>query len=587
MESRARVSIRCALLAGVTLAALAWALLFPPASALAQGPPPTSAPEPIATITTQAGAPVIVDGQTLFTVKERVGSFTPAERAAAISSRITDLATNPFRADVGITVVDSGGATDVMAGDQVLMTVTDQDAADNGTSRQALADARAAAIRQAVAQLRAEYSARAQAIGVMEAVLATVVLIVALWIVNRGYAFLVRRTDDWFGQARQAEHIRRLEFYRTGRLRGIIVWALKWGRVLIWIWLITLYVPLVLGFFPATRYLSNQLGHLVTEPLASAWQAFLEYLPNLFVLLIILGVTYVLWRIAGLFFKEIEAGSINIPGFESDWAGQTYKLISLLLILAALIVGYTYLPGANTDIFKGVTVFVGILFTLSSTTAVGNLVAGVIATYTGAYHIGDVVAIGGVTGRVIEKRLLTTVIRTFKNEDVSIPNGQTLSGAIINYSNMARREGLILHTTITIGYDAPWQLVHSLLIDAAKSTPGIVETPAPFVLQTALKDYNVAYELNAYTQQPEIMPRLYAALHAAIQDKFNAAGVEIMSPTYTSLRDGNTVTIPPDQRPAGYQAPTFGVSLRRHSPAENGAADAANEPALGAASRPE
>ncbi|MFN8498162.1 MAG: mechanosensitive ion channel [Anaerolineae bacterium] len=562
---------------GVALAAIAlmWALALAPATARAQGPSPT--PSPAATPTTQAGAPVIVDGRELFTIKERVGSFTPAERAAAIAGRITDLATNPFRADVEISLVDSGGATDVMAGDQVLMTVTDQDAADNGTSRPALAAERAAAIRQVVSQVRAEYSARAQIIGVVEAILATAALVAAIWLVNRAYAFLLRRIDNWFGEAREAEHIRRLEFYRTGRLRGILMWALKWGRVLVWLWLITLYVPLALGFFPATRPLSAELGRLVQRPLAGAWQAFLGYLPNLIVLLIIVAVTYVLWRIAGLLFREIETGAINIPGFERDWASQTYKLVSLLLIFAALIVGYNYLPGANTDLFKGVTVFIGILFTLSSTTAIGNLVAGVIATYTGAYHIGDVVSMGGVTGRVVEKKLLTTVVRTFKNEDVSIPNGLTLGREIVNYSTMARQEGLILHTKITIGYDAPWPQVHSLLIAAALDTPGILAEPPPFVLQTALNDYNVAYELNAYTQQPERMPRLYAALHASIQDKFNAAGVEIMSPAYTSLRDGNAVTIPPEQRPAGYQAPPFRVALGGRVGAETGDGSATDE----------
>ncbi|MFN8484750.1 MAG: mechanosensitive ion channel [Anaerolineae bacterium] len=584
MSHRRRQSTLWASLAALTLAlVVAGAIAFAPPPALAQGPTPA----PVATPVTQAGAPVIVDGQTLFTVKERVGSFTPAERAAAISSRITDLATNPFRASVPITLVDSGGATDVMAGDQVLMTVTDQDAADNGTSRQALAEERANAIRQAVAQVRDEYSARAQAIGLAYAVLATAALLVILWLVNRAYAWLLRRINAFFARAEEEGRLRQLEFYRSGRLRGILLWALKWGRVLIWIWLLAIYLPLVLSFFPFTRALSDRLGQMVMQPLAQVWQAFVAYLPDLFVLLLILGVTYILWRIAGLVFKEIEAGNITVPGFERDWASQTYKLVSLLLLFGALIVGYNYLPGAESNIFRGVTVFVGILFTLSSTTAVSNLVAGVIATYTGAYHIGDIVVMGGITGRVIEKKLLTTVVRTFKNEDVSIPNGLTLSREIVNYSNMARQEGLILHTKVTIGYDVPWPQVHGLLIAAALDTPGILAEPPPFVLQTALNDFNVAYELNAYTQQPERMPRLYAALHAAIQDKFNAAGVEIMSPAYTSLRDGNAVTIPPGQRPAGYEAPAFGVSLRGQPGAANGAADTAAESALGATQRPE
>ncbi len=584
MDHREHHSRPWLLVAIAVLAAVALALGFGPGVGQAQGPAPT--PQGIATPATQDGSPVIIDGEALFTVKERIGSFTPAERAAAIGSRITDLATNPFRANDQITVVDSGGASDVMAGDQVLMTVTDQDAADNGTTRQALAAERATAIQQAVVKMRAEYSARALLMGVVYAALATAALILVIWLVNRAYAWLLNRIESWFGQAEEAQHIRRLEFYRSGRLRGILVWALKWGRVLVWLWLVAIYLPFVLSFFPFTRAISARLGQMVMQPLAQVWQGFVAYLPDLFVLLLIIGVTYLLWRTAALFFKEIEAGNITLPGFERDWAPQTYKLVSLLLMVGALIVGYNYLPGAESNIFRGVTVFIGILFTLSSTTAVSNLVAGVIATYTGAYHIGDIVSMGGITGRVLEKRLLTTVVRTFKNEDVSIPNGLTLSREIINYSSMARHEGLILHTTVTIGYDAPWQQVHSLLIAAAKDTPGILADPAPFVLQTSLQDYYVAYELNAYTREPEKMPRLYAALHASIQDKFNGAGVEIMSPAYTSLRDGNTVTIPPAQRPAGYEAPSFRVSLRGRANG-SGNADGTAEPALDALERSE
>jgi small-conductance mechanosensitive channel len=190
---------------------------------------------------------------------------------------------------------------------------------------------------------------------------------------------------------------------------------------------------------------------------------------------------------------------------------------------------------------------------------VANVIAGVIQTYTGAFRVGDVIKIGEVSGIVVEKRLLSTEVRTFKNEEVFIPNAAVISSNVMNYSKMARGKGVIFYTTVTIGYDAPWRKIHELLVTAAVETPDIQADPAPFVLQTSLNDYHVSYQLNCYTRRPDRMMKIYSALHASIQDHFNAAGVEIMSPTFSALRDGNTVTIPPEQRPEGYQPPGFRI----------------------------
>jgi small-conductance mechanosensitive channel len=204
-------------------------------------------------------------------------------------------------------------------------------------------------------------------------------------------------------------------------------------------------------------------------------------------------------------------------------------------------------------------VFIGILVSLASSSALSNMIAGIVLTYTGAFRLGDRVRLGDSFGDIIDTALLATRIRTIKNEDITIPNSLVLGGSVINYSRNAQKLGLILHTSVTIGYDAPWRKVHDLLISAALATPGILHDPKPFVWQTALNDFYVTYEINAYTNAPQDMDVTYAALHAAIQDAFHAAGVEIMSPHFTSLRDGNTVAIPQPLRPAGYQAPAFRV----------------------------
>jgi small-conductance mechanosensitive channel len=195
---------------------------------------------------------------------------------------------------------------------------------------------------------------------------------------------------------------------------------------------------------------------------------------------------------------------------------------------------------------------VGVLFSLGSQSTVSNMIAGFALTYRRAFKVGDRVKIADHTGDVIETRLQVTTLRTIKNEYIVVPNGLIMNGPVINYSAEAREKGLILHTTVTIGYDAPWRKVHELLLKAAECTGGILREPAPFILQKSLDDFYVTYELNVYTNKPQEMIQTYSDLHQNIQDAFNQGGVEIMSPHYTQVRDGNRVTIPESYLPKDY-----------------------------------
>jgi small-conductance mechanosensitive channel len=261
--------------------------------------------------------------------------------------------------------------------------------------------------------------------------------------------------------------------------------------------------------------------------------------------------------------NEIENGELTVPGFYADWANPTYQIVRVLVLAFLLIVIFPYLPGSDSAVFKGVSVFVGVLFTFGSAGALGNIVSGVVMTYTRAFKLGDRVKIGEVTGDIIEKTLLVTRIRTIQNEIVSIPNSTVISNHTINYSSDARVNGLILHTSVTIGYDAPWRQVHQLLIDAALQTPMIEKEPVPYVYQTGLDDYYVSYRINAFTKEPNKQAAIYSLLHANIQDQFNQAGVEIMSPHYKAVRDGNAAAIPPDYLPKDYMPPGFITQPRK------------------------
>jgi small-conductance mechanosensitive channel len=291
---------------------------------------------------------------------------------------------------------------------------------------------------------------------------------------------------------------------------------------------------------------------LIFVPLTAIGKAIVTHTPNVvFIVIIVLIARYVL-KLMRFFFLAVEKGNITLSGFYPEWSKPTYKILSYLAIAFFIVVAYPYIPGSDSSAFKGISIFAGVLFSLGSQSAVSNMIAGFALTYRRAFRVGDRVKIADFMGDVVETRLQVTTLRTIKNEDIVVPNSLILNNQVINYSTEAREKGLILHTTVTIGYDAPWRRVHELLIQAAGRTEGVLREPPPFVLQTSLDDFYVSYELNAYTANPQEMVQTYSLLHQNIQDAFNEGGVEIMSPHYTQLRDGNKVTIPESYLPKDY-----------------------------------
>ena len=322
--------------------------------------------------------------------------------------------------------------------------------------------------------------------------------------------------------------------------------------------LLYFFLPIVLGFFPLTRRLSNTLFHYVLDPLQNGWRAFIGYIPDLVTVAVIVVVVFYFLKFIHLFFTGLERGNIRFRGFYREWADPTYKIVRFLVIIFAAIMIYPYMPGSDTAAFKGISIFLGVLISFGSSSAIANVVAGIVMTYMRPFQIGDRVKIADTIGDVTAKTLLVTRVRTIKNVDITVPNAMVLSSHIINFSSSAKRRGVILHTAVTIGYDVPWKKVHELLIAAADGVERIQEEPKPFVLQTGLNDYHVTYELNAYTDKPNEMAEAYSDLHQNIQNVFHEAGVEIMSPAYNAVRDGNRMAIPDEHIPA-YSPPAFGV----------------------------
>lgn len=506
-----------------------------------------------------AGAAVRFHDQELFTIQARVGAFTPEARASAISSRLAQLEANPFQAPPEILVSDDGTSALASAGDVLLFSVTEEDARLASKDRLALANQRAEAVRSALAGHRLQMRVRAIGVTLLWTLLVTGLALGAYWLLR--FAFLrVRRWAEKSILGRVgAFRIQRLELLSAGQTQAAIMKALWTLRAFAYLGFGYVYLSILFSLFPATRGLAAKLLDLALTPVASFGKALIAFIPNLFFLALIALVTHLTLKFLRLVFGGIQSGKLVFGAFHSEWADPTQKLVRILILAFALVLAFPYLPGSGSEAFKGVSLFLGVLFSLGSSGAVTNLVAGVLLTYMRPFKVGDRVQIGDTVGDVLERTALVTRILTIKNVEVSIPNSAVLAGQVLNFSARAEGQGLILHTTVTIGYDAPWRTVHGLLIDAAMATEGIRKDPAPFVLQTSLDDFYVSYQINAYTDQPNRMAELYAQLHANIQDRFNEGGVEIMSPHYGALRDGNATTLPDPHKPSGYVAPGFRI----------------------------
>jgi len=503
------------------------------------------------------GTPIVFSGKTLFNVYDKVGSFSPQERARAIAERLSRLAEDPLTRPDTITVMEGEGASEIVSGEVIIIAVTDGDARPIGRSRQEVAQEYAVTIRNALTTSLEQTSPRAMLIDGAYALLDTVVLIAFLIAFYKLFPKLYEKVRAGRGTYIPPIKIQRVEVLSADQLASALITLLKGLRVFATLFLLYVWLTAALGIFPWTRVVSAQMLEAVLTTLKAIGQAFVTFVPNFMSIIVIVIVTRYVLKLVAMVFSGIGRGAISFPGFHRDWAEPTYKIVRFLVIVFAAIACFPYIPGSQSEGFRGISIFLGLLISLGSAAAIGNVIAGVVLTYMRPFRVGDRVKIADTTGDVMEKTLLVTRVRTIKNVDVTIPNAMVLGSHLINFSSVAKEQGLILHTRVTIGYDAPWKTVHELLIAAAHTTTHILKTPEPFVLQTSLDDFYVTYEINAYTEEANKMATIYAELHQNIQDKFNKAGVEIMSPHYAQIRDGNQTTIPEQYLPKNYQAPAF------------------------------
>lgn len=509
------------------------------------------------------GFPVSLDGEELFRIRTPLGPFSAEERAEQSQARILRIANDPFYSPELLTVEERDGTVQVHYRGEQVGAMSAKEAEVYGRPARELIDGILQTVKAAIEDYRESRRPRAWVRGVLIILGSGLALAVLLRVLLRRHVALQERRRE-AGAVLSKWIFKRRRSISAEKLLEIELRLLRWGRNALIVLLALVFLEVAFLALPITEAWARSILHYLLDPIASLRDAFLLHVGDLFFILVIVVLTRWLLRALRWSALEAKAGTIVLPMVTRDTALPAYKVLRLVVIAVAGMMIYPYIPGSSSAAFKGVGLFAGALFTLGASGAANSMIGGVTLIFTDVFRVGDRIQVGEVSGDVIEVTLFITRLRTPKNEVVTMANGNILSSRIVNYSQEARRRGLILHTSVTIGYDVPWRRVHELLIEAAKATEDVDETPEPFVLQTSLDDFYVSYQLNAYTRKPNGMAQIYSALHQNIQDAFHSGGVEIMSPHYAALRDGGSAAIPADRGAAGEARP-FVVRLEDSS----------------------
>ena len=494
------------------------------------------------------GAPLVVDGDTLLVIYARKGGMLPEARVSAAKSKIYEVGKRLTMFVDSLYVFDSEVSSDVMVGEDVLLSVTDLDALWMGMERVELAETYREVISKKVDQLHETYGLqqKLQSLGWVALIIAVQVLLIwfIVWLFHR-WKFSVTR--KLLGRIKSVV-IKNYPLLDTHRLGVAIIFVFNLVRLLLILLVVLVGLGFMFSFFPETKTVTYTVVGFIWNPLSDILKSVVEYLPNLFKIIVIIICFHYLLKLVRYFANEVASGRLKINGFYADWAMPTHTLLRVLLYSFMLVMIWPLLPNSDSEIFQGVSVFIGVVVSLGSTSVVGNVMSGLVMTYMRPFRIGDFIRFGDTEGEVIEKSMLVTRIRTRKNDIVTIPNSNMMSSQTSNYTFSAQRYGIIVHTKITIGYDEPWKKIETLLVQAAENTDGIKRHPKPFVRITALDDFYVEYEINGITDRAKTLSTVYSALHQQILDTMHGAGVEIMSPHIEAQRSELPLQIPPKEQ---------------------------------------
>ena len=490
------------------------------------------------------GAPLIIDGDTLLVLYTRRGGILPEARVEDIREKIMEEGKRMTLFTDSIYIFDGEFTTDIMIGEELVMSVTDNDGLWQNKTRQELAAEYRTIIEAKIEQLHAQYGLKRKLMGVVYVLGAMLALGLLIWATNLCYhrwryrllRMLLRRTRPLA--------IKDYEVLNLHRQGILFLTGFNVLRYLIIFLLLFIFVPMFFVAFPETKSFTFTIFGYVWNPFVNILKSVVSFLPKFFQIVVIVFCFRYLVKGLHYLMNEIGSGRLKITGFYADWAQPTYLILRVLCYSFMIVMIWPLLPSSESEVFQGVSVFIGIIVSLGSSSIIGNVMAGMVMTYMRPFHVGDFIKYGDMEGFVIEKSVLVTRIRTRKNDVITIPNSNLMTSQTTNYTFSAHNYGVIVHTKVTIGYDMQWQQIRDLLLAAAAKTSHLQKKPEPFVRITALDDFYVEYEINAYTRKSDLLGDIYSELHQNILDSFHSNGVEIMSPHIFAHRNDLELQIP-------------------------------------------
>ncbi|QQD16076.1 mechanosensitive ion channel family protein [Sphingobacterium sp. UDSM-2020] len=466
---------------------------------------------------------------TLFYIYNKLGSSLAKDRADNVVTRIQNLYEDDFVKVDSFKIENNEISSDIVYKDLIITSVTELDALLEGKSKEEIAKQYLKSIQETINREKEENSISKLLIRIGLIALIFIVFYLLILLINKIKDYSVQRIMTERTQLIKDVKIKNYVLISSVQKTRILINSINMLRWALIILMAFIMLPIVFSVFPFTQSWANSLIGLFTKPLKKAFLAIWDYIPNLITVFVILFVMRYAVRLVKYIFTEIDKGKLEVNGFHREFAMPTFTIVRFLLQAFTLVLIFPYLPGSNSDIFKGISVFIGVLFSLGSSSAISNIIAGLVITYMRPFRIGDRITIADKTGVVIEKSPLVTRLRTIKNEEITIPNSSILSGNTVNYSTFSD-QGICFQVELTVGYEEPWERIHEMLLNIPPRVARVNTTPAPFVLQKKLDDFYVLYELNVYISQSAEIALAQSEIFQLILNDFLAAGIEMNAP---------------------------------------------------------
>ncbi|MCB5249811.1 MAG: mechanosensitive ion channel family protein [Candidatus Cloacimonetes bacterium] len=480
----------------------------------------------------EEGYPVFLNQKEIFRLYSGYQHISLIERVKIIESRFEAIKTNRKSNPDSLLIQNVGKDVFISYYGTPLVYITDDDVQVLKKDKMAIAEDIHDSIKKELMPLLSSLSLKNQIISATIIILLIALIVIATYYILRFInkiwhktEFFVKRLTD---KLPNGIHIRGVNLTSYTQVKNSLMFLVKLAKFLVYLFILYNAVYLILYVIPATQDIARQLQHYLTRPIINISRAFFDYLPNIFFIVVVLFIAKYVIKFLKYFFDELRKGTIKFKNFYPEWADSTFQIAKFLIYFFVIVIIFPYLPGSESPAFKGVSIFVGVLFSLGSSSAIANIVAGIILTYMRAFKIGDFVRIGNTQGELIESSLLVVKIKTFQNIEVTIPNSIVLGGQIFDLSRHSHENGLVLQLKVELGFDVPWTKVHELLIIAAKKTSDVLKDREPFVLQTALNESVVEYELNAAINDPFKMRRASSELYGNIVEIFNENNIDLI-----------------------------------------------------------